>query len=65
MRWQWEIKPESAWFEWNWKEIWNYRHLLLRLIRRDFLTQYQQTLLGPASIFFLRTQKLTKREQQF
>ena len=48
MRWQWEIKPESAWFEWNWKEIWLYRHLLLRLIRRDFLTQYQQTLLGPA-----------------
>jgi lipopolysaccharide transport system permease protein len=47
MRWQWEIKPESAWFDWNWKEIWNYRHLLLRLIRRDFLTQYQQTLLGP------------------
>jgi lipopolysaccharide transport system permease protein len=47
MRWQWEIKPESHWFEWNWKEIWEYRHLLLRLIRRDFLTQYQQTLLGP------------------
>ncbi|HEY9045383.1 MAG TPA: ABC transporter permease [Ohtaekwangia sp.] len=47
MRWQWEIKPDSAWFEWNGKELWHYRHLLLRLIRRDFLTQYQQTLLGP------------------
>jgi lipopolysaccharide transport system permease protein len=47
MKWQWEIKPDTAWFEWNWKEIWDYRHLLFRLIRRDFLTQYQQTLLGP------------------
>ncbi|WP_333820620.1 ABC transporter permease [Ohtaekwangia sp.] len=47
MRWQWEIKPDSAWFEWNWTEMWHYRHLLFRLIRRDFLTQYQQTLLGP------------------
>lgn len=47
MPWQWEIKPETAWLEMNWKELWSYRHLLLRLIRRDFLTLYQQTLLGP------------------
>jgi lipopolysaccharide transport system permease protein len=48
MKWQWEIKPETAWFDVNLKELWTYRHLLLRLIRRDFLTLYQQTLLGPA-----------------
>src|SRR5690606_9270150 len=41
------IKAEQSWFEFNWKELWSYRHLLLRLIRRDFLTLYQQTLLGP------------------
>lgn len=48
MKSQWEIKPETSWFEFNWKEFWSYRHLLGRLIRRDFLTLYQQTLLGPA-----------------
>jgi lipopolysaccharide transport system permease protein len=47
MRWDWEIKPETSWLDINWKEMWAYRHLLLRLIRRDFLTLYQQTLLGP------------------
>jgi lipopolysaccharide transport system permease protein len=47
MAWQWEIKPETSWLDINFKELWSYRHLLLRLIRRDFLTLYQQTLLGP------------------
>lgn len=50
MAWHWEIKPETSWLDLNLKEVWNYRHLLLRLVRRDFLTQYQQTLLGPAWI---------------
>lgn len=48
MAWEWEIKPETSWLELNLKELWSYRHLLTRLIRRDFLTLYQQTLLGPA-----------------
>jgi lipopolysaccharide transport system permease protein len=48
MKWEWEIRPEVSWLEFNWKELWSYRHLLTRLIRRDFLTLYQQTLLGPA-----------------
>jgi lipopolysaccharide transport system permease protein len=48
MAWEWEIKPETSWLELNFKELWSYRHLLTRLIRRDFLTLYQQTLLGPA-----------------
>lgn len=48
MAWEWEIKSETSWFELNLKELWSYRHLLTRLIRRDFLTLYQQTLLGPA-----------------
>ena len=47
MAWEWEIKPETSWFELNLRELWSYRHLLGRLIRRDFLTLYQQTLLGP------------------
>jgi lipopolysaccharide transport system permease protein len=51
-KWDWEIKPESSWFEGSYKEVWSYRHLLFRLIRRDFLTNYQQTLLGPFWIVF-------------
>jgi lipopolysaccharide transport system permease protein len=50
--WEWEIRPESFWFTWNLKQIWHYRHLLLRLVRRDFLIHHQQTLLGPLWIIF-------------
>lgn len=48
----WEIKPESYWFQWRLKELWEYRHLLFRLVRRDFLIHHQQTLLGPLWIVF-------------
>lgn len=48
----WEIKPDSYWFRWRLREIWDYRHLLLRLVRRDFLIHHQQTLLGPLWIVF-------------
>ena len=32
--------------------MWMYRHLLLRIVRRDFLIHHQQTLLGPLWIIF-------------
>ncbi|HEY0653430.1 MAG TPA: ABC transporter permease [Chryseosolibacter sp.] len=48
----WEITPDSYWFRWRLKELWEYRHLLLRLVRRDFLIHHQQTLLGPLWIIF-------------
>lgn len=48
----WEIKPDSYWFQWRLMELWEYRHLLLRLVRRDFLIHHQQTLLGPLWIVF-------------
>jgi lipopolysaccharide transport system permease protein len=50
--WAWEIKPESFWFEWQLPQLWSYRHLLLRIVRRDFLIHHQQTLLGPLWIIF-------------
>lgn len=50
--WDWSIVPDSSWFNWNGKELWAYRHLLLRLIRRDFLVHHQQTLLGPMWIVY-------------
>jgi lipopolysaccharide transport system permease protein len=50
--WEWEIRPESFWFKWRLGQLWRYRHLLLRLVRRDFLIHHQQTLLGPLWIVF-------------
>jgi len=50
--WTWEMKPESFWFEWQFSQLWAYRHLLLRIVRRDFLIHHQQTLLGPLWIIF-------------
>ena len=50
--WTWEIKPESSWLNWNLPQLWAYRHLLLRIVRRDFLVHHQQTLLGPLWIVF-------------
>lgn len=46
-KWEWEIKPASNWFELNLRELFHYKDLLLRMVRRDFLMLYQQTLLGP------------------
>jgi len=46
----WTISAKTSWWNLNLKEWWLYRHLLGRLIRRDFLLNYQQTMLGPAWI---------------
>ncbi len=46
----WEINAHAGWWDINWKEWWLYRHLLTRLVRREFLLNYQQTVLGPAWI---------------
>jgi lipopolysaccharide transport system permease protein len=43
----WEIKNDSSWISWNFDQVWRYRDLLFRLVRRDFLIHHQQTLLGP------------------
>ena len=41
------IKPRNKIFEVNLKEIWDYRDLLTLFIKRDIITQYKQTVLGP------------------
>lgn len=46
-KWTIEIKPTSGWFDLNLKEIWNYRDLLMLFVRRDIVTLYKQTILGP------------------
>ena len=41
------IKPRNKLFEVNLKEIWDYRDLLTLFVKRDIITQYKQTILGP------------------
>ena len=45
------IKPPSKLFEIDFKEIWRYRDLLVMFIKRDIVTQYKQTILGPTWYF--------------
>jgi lipopolysaccharide transport system permease protein len=46
-KWDWEIKARTSWWGSSMSELWSYRHLVVGLIRRDFLLSYQQTVLGP------------------
>ena len=41
------IKPRNKLFEVNLKEIWDYRDLLTLFVKRNIVTQYKQTILGP------------------
>ncbi|HCQ30550.1 MAG TPA: ABC transporter permease [Flavobacteriales bacterium] len=41
------ITPKTSLLSIDWKEIWRYRDLLQMFVRRDFVAQYKQTILGP------------------
>lgn len=45
--WLFEITPKNKFFSLNLKEIWQYRDLLLLFVKRDVITVYKQTVLGP------------------
>ena len=49
--WDINIKPRSGLFEIDFKEIWRYRDLLMMYVKRDIITQYKQTILGPLWFF--------------
>ena len=49
--WTEEIKSENSLFSVNLKELWHYRDLLFMLLKRDFITFYKQTILGPVWFF--------------
>jgi len=42
------IKPKNRLLELNLKEIWQYRDLFSMFVKRNIITQYKQTILGPA-----------------
>lgn len=41
------IKPQRKWLDIDLKGLWRYRDLYYMYIRRDIVTQYKQTILGP------------------
>lgn len=45
--WLFEITPKNKFFSLNLKEIWQYRDLLMLFVKRDVVTVYKQTVLGP------------------
>jgi lipopolysaccharide transport system permease protein len=45
--WLYEIKPKGNLIQLNFKEIWRYRDLLILFVKRDIVTVYKQTILGP------------------
>lgn len=42
------IRPRSNWMWLDWRGLLDYRDLIYLLIRRDFVSKYKQTILGPA-----------------
>ena len=51
------IKPRRNWFDIDIREIWRYRDLCFMYVKRNFLTQYKQTILGP--LWFLISPVMT------
>lgn len=41
------IRPEKKFFGLNFKELYSYRDLIFLLVKRDFVSKYKQTVLGP------------------
>lgn len=46
-QWTKTIRPVSGWFDIHLGELWRYRDLILLFVRRDFVSIYKQTILGP------------------
>lgn len=45
------IKPTNKWYQLDLVAIWKYRDLLMLMVRRDFVSVYKQTILGPIWFF--------------
>ncbi len=46
-QWDMVIKPKTGWFDLHLGELWRYRDLIVMFVKRDFVTLYKQTILGP------------------
>lgn len=45
--WDMIIRPQRSWWDLRLDELWRYRDLVLLFVRRDFVSVYKQTILGP------------------
>ena len=45
------IRAKRAWFDINIRDLWFYRDLVMLFVRRDFIANYKQTVLGPLWFF--------------
>lgn len=41
------ILPRTGWFDLHLADLWRYRDLVIMFVRRDFVSLYKQTILGP------------------
>ena len=48
--WDWRFGTKTSYWSSGVKELWSYRHLLMSLVKRDFILNYKQTILGPVWI---------------
>lgn len=51
IKWTTIIEPFQTNIILSFKEVWNYKDLLIMLVKRDFVTYYKQTILGPIWFF--------------
>ena len=56
-KWSLVIKPKKRILDINLRELWDYRDLITLFVRRDFVSKYKQTILGP--LWFLIQPLLT------
>ena len=56
-KWDIVIKPKDNLFAIDFKELWNYRDLCSLFVKRNIITQYKQTILGP--VWFIVQPALT------
>ena len=45
--WRLVICPRAGWFDLHLKDLWTYRDLVMMFVKRDFVAQFKQTILGP------------------
>lgn len=51
MEWRYKIESQASGFSLRLSEIWAYRDLLMLFVKRDFVSFYKQTILGPLWFF--------------
>lgn len=56
-QWSIEIRPTKQWLDLDLKDLWRYKDLYWMYVKRDIVTQYKQTILGP--LWFLIQPALT------